>query len=74
MAWYPIRSNTKDFADSLRSGSLLSDVDGELKFKSSQILLVGHPGIAPLIRLPAFAYRPAHVGGSRDLLLAAEPF
>ena len=74
MAWYPIQSNTKDLVDLLRSGSLLSEVDWELKFKSSQILLVGEPGIALLFRLPAFAYRPAHDGGSRDLLLAAEPF
>ncbi len=61
--------------DSLRSGSLLSEVDWELKCKGLQILLVGDPGIASnlLFRLLAFTYRPGHDGGSRDLLLASEP-
>ena len=75
MSWNPIRSNTKDLGDSLRSGSLLSEVDWELKLKGSQILSVGDPRIASILlfRLLALTYRPAHNGGSRDLLLAAEP-
>jgi hypothetical protein len=75
ICWEPNSKQYKGPGGLTRSGSLLSEVDWELKFKGLQILLVEDPGIASILlfRLLALTYRPAHDGGSRDLLLASEP-
>ena len=60
--------------DSLRAGSLLSEVNGELKFKGSQTY---SSGIRELSRTCCFGCLPLPTDlpmmRSRDLLLVAEP-